>query len=232
MNDTPTIASTFGLPPCDISVERSYEQAKVLGSEPYKGVVLHLHGCAGLNLCSDRMRGFAGHLILSGLLLVAPDSFADDRPPKSCGPPWYEKSRIYGVRAGQARHAVERIRIDYPGKPIVVWGHSEGGGVANLIDEQVAGIVTTGYHCGFRSCARTAILEDVPLLAIIGTEDPYIHDPVKGSKYGSIQSLCDHVFRVPTRRYVMVDGMGHWPDMRYTMVGEAVNAFLDRTGVI
>ena len=215
-------AAALALAGCVTTVEKSYEAAQVYGPPvgEKRGVVLYLHGCGG-SLESHKW-DFAQLLMNAGLVVVAPDSFADPRPPKSCGPPWMAKSQIYSVRDRQAKHALEQIRMEYPGKPIVVWGHSEGGGVANLIDEKVAGIVTTGYHCGYRNRGTTQIREDVPFLAIMGTKDSYMP--------AGLAPTCARVFQSPAWEYVIVDGMGHQPVVRRREVQEAVASFLERLG--
>ncbi len=217
------IAAALMLAGCVTTVEKSYEAAQVYGPPVGKerGVVLYLHGCDGGGLESHKW-DFAQLFMDAGFVVVVPNSFADPRPPKSCSPPWMAKSQIYSIRDRQTKYALKQIRTEYLGKTIVVWGHSEGGGVANLIDEKVAGIVTTGYHCGYRNRATTQIREDVPFLAIMGTRDSYMP--------AALASTCARVFQSPAWEYMIVDGMGHQPVVRRHEVREAVASFLKRLG--
>ena len=235
------IVTALALAGCVTTVEKSYEAAQVFGPPvgEERGVVLHLHGCGGLGLESYKW-DFAKLFMDASLVVVAPDSFADPRPPSGCPVVTGRTTRgvvssgvrelITDVRHRQAKYALERVRADFPDLPVVVWGHSEGGGIANRLDDKVAGIVTTGYACGWRATAATSIRKDVPLLAIMGTDDPYLSWAVRGSGHGSLDRLCDHVFRSPAWEYVIVDGMGHQPVVRRRKVREAVASFLERLG--
>lgn len=219
-------ASCMALAGCvTTTFDKSYEQAQVYGPEKHEGVVLYLHGCGGLDLGGE-IWSWAQFMIDQGMLFVAPDSFADPRPPSGC--PKVSKgstsatitrgtrNQIANVRLQQAKHAVARIRADYPGHKIVVWGHSEGGNTANQMDAHVDGVITTGQSCGFRNYGWTKIREDVPLLAIMGGNDPYL------AWHGNLEGLCKRLFKSPKWKYLIVEGEGHRPPVRNRAVRQAV----------
>ena len=219
------------------SFNQAYEKAQVYGFDPYDGVVLYLHGCGGLYLSAYKWE-FAAFLMSQNLLVVAPDSFSDPRPGEACPvvsqgrvrgtKPRHVNSQIIQHRVKQTKHAIARLRVDYPNTKIFVWGHSEGAAVANLIDDHVDGIITTGHQCGYRHYAWTKIRKDVPLLVIVGTDDPYAKNSVRRSANGSARALCKRVLKSPAWKYVIVDGMGHQPVIRKKQVREAVTDFLGR----
>lgn len=110
---------------CKTTFDKAYESAQVYGPEKPDGVVLFLHGCGGANVSGEHVQ-WMKFFNEQNWLMVVPDSFADSRPPRSCKPPWFDKDRIYMLRKNQAKHAIARVREDYPGLNLVVWGHSEG----------------------------------------------------------------------------------------------------------
>jgi poly(3-hydroxybutyrate) depolymerase len=210
---------------------RAYEQALRFGNEPRRGIVLFLHGCDGLG--GPALAGWEAawirHLTDRGFLVVAPDSFADPRPGQSCQAPYPNKEEIYRVRARQAAFAIERVRSTYPTSRLLVWGHSEGGGVANLVTATVDGIITTGYQCGYRSTARTAIRPEVPLLAIMGTADPYVKEALPLGPVSSADTLCRKVLSSEKWHAVIVPGMLHEASLEWRPVRNALDRFLDET---
>lgn len=217
-------ASCIALTACvTTSVDKSYDKAQVYGWEDeFDTVVLHLHGCGGDPLMDGVM-----FMLEQGYTVVVPDSFADPRPGSSCSPPWiHDKNEIMRIRIKQAEYALERIRLEYPGKKVIVWGHSEGGGVANAIDEPVDGVITTGYQCGYRSRGGTHVRKDVPLLAIIGDYDPMIEHSVRRYRHSSIKALCRRVMSHSSKWKHLIVNAGHRPSMHIPAIREALLEFL------
>ena len=162
---------------------------------PTHGVVLHLHGCDGL-VRSGVIGEWLSRLQQMGFKVYAPNSFGERRHPASCKPPFPNKSAIYSLRLDQTIRAIKELRTKHPESKLYIWGHSEGAGVANLIKEPVDGVITTGYQCGYRSNGFTNIAPNVPLIALMGSEekDPYIRE-ILVSKKSSIEQLCKEVFK-------------------------------------
>lgn len=206
----------------------AYRHALVHGEDPARGVILFLHGCRGLE--EGRLyrwqQDWADHLTANGYVVVVPDSFAEPRPPASCAAPYPRKAEIHRLRARQAVHALDRIAEAYPRARVFVWGHSEGAGVANLLDRRVHGIITTGYQCGYRASRRTDVPVYVPLLAVMGTDDAYVREAVGYAGAGSAEEICRALFRPPAWRYVIVEGMGHAAPMSEPGAREAIERFL------
>jgi alpha-beta hydrolase superfamily lysophospholipase len=211
--------------------DRAYEQALRFGNEPRRGIMLFLHGCDGLG--GPSLPGWEAawvrHLTDRGFLVVALDSFADPRPGQSCQLPYLNKEEIYLIRAKQVALAIERIRSTYPTSRLLVWGHSEGGGVANLVTATVDGIITTGYQCGYRVTARTAIRPEVPLLAIMGAADPFVSEVLRFAPESSADALCRKVLSSEKWRAVIVPNMPHAASLEWAPVRDALDRFLDDT---
>jgi hypothetical protein len=70
---------------------------------------------------------------MRGKVSFAPNSFAEERPPASCSALYPNKDKIYAIRFEKTKRVLEEISREYASFPIYVWGHSEGGGVANLV---------------------------------------------------------------------------------------------------
>ena len=130
------------------------------------------------------------------------------------------------LRQRQTKYALAQIRLEHPGKKIVVWGHSEGGELANRIAEPVAGIITTGYRCGYRSHGGTLIPKDIPLLAIIGTDDGWVRRALKRTAYASIEAHCKATLRSPKHQFIVIEGAGHRPALRIRKFRKAVTDFI------
>ena len=212
---------------------KAYDKARTFGGDPKAGVVLHLHGCDGLFIHKGWQREWVRFLTGKGYLVIAPDSFADRRPRIRC-PSKYkndvridgtsDKIKIYAIRKKQTEYSLKRIRETYPNARIYIWGHSEGGALAHRIDEKVSGIIATGYECGRGSALSTKIRKDVPLLVILGTNDPYYREWNGLGYYGSLEEQCTHFIKSPLWRYEIIDGMGHAASLRY--VKSTLNGFL------
>jgi hypothetical protein len=155
-----------------------------------------LHGCDGL-VRSGVIGEWLSRLQQMGFKVYAPNSFGERRHPASCKPPFPNKSDIYFLRLDQTIRAIKELRTKHPESKLYIWGHSEGAGVANLIKEPVDGVITTGYQCGYRSNGFTNIAPNVPLIALMGSEekDPYIREALGFSKKSSIEQLCKEVFK-------------------------------------
>ena len=211
------------------SYHEAFDTAVSYGGAPEAGVILHLHGCDGLDIGQGWQREWVRFLSAKGFLVIAPDSFADPRPPSNCPKPGRvgkfatDRAEIYEVRKKQTAYALRRIRETYPNAKILVWGQSEGAGIANRIDEKVDGIITTGAPCWRATKIRT----DVPFMVIQGTDDRFIEvwQWHSQSYYGSLDERCKRAIKSSLWRYLIVPGMGHSTPLRH--VRREVGEFLD-----
>lgn len=210
------LAAILGVSACAApSVHRSYEEAWFIGSEPTRGVILYLHGCDG----RGGRRAWFPHLQSVGFLVIVPDSFADPRPDAACGRSWDAYKPVFRIRSAQTAYAIERIREAWPGAPLLVWGHSEGGALAYTLDDDFAGIIVTGHACGFGVDSEIKVRPNVPMLIIQGTKDPWV--PVARARRTCVQldrSLLWHL--------EMIEGTGHQPSFYMPEVREPIEAFL------
>jgi dienelactone hydrolase len=207
----------------DVTLEKGY----VSKNSASKGIVVYLHGCDG-SFNTSPATDWHDWLERSGFKIFAPNSFAEDRPPLSCSAPYHDKAEIYAIRLRQTVRVLEQIMQDYPDVPIYVWGHSEGGGVANLLSQKVDGILTTGYPCGFKRTPTTQIRPDVRVLVIMGSErlDHYLLEAHLGSGYATLQDLCSETFREhKNASWKQFHSLGHAPYPGNLELFAAVNEF-------
>ena len=115
------------------------------------------------------------------------------------------------LRIAQTQRTIAELKRKYPGKPIYVWGHSEGSAVVNLLDADVAGIISSGDECdvaGFRIAAPAS----VPVLFMFGDNDPFIEGfkpPLTDKK----MQKCRNFVRNKKTKIVVVKNSKHeyWP---------------------
>jgi len=209
----------------DATLEKGY----VSKSPANKGIVLYLHGCDG-GFNTSPAADWHDWLERSGFKVFAPNSFAEERPPVSCSAPYPYKAEIYAIRLRQTVRVLEQIIEDHPGVPIYVWGHSEGGGVANLLSQKVEGILTTGYPCGFKRTPVTQIRKDVRVLVVMGSErfDHYLLEAHLESGFATLADLCRETFRAHLNaRWKQFFSLGHAPYPGNPELFAAVNEFFE-----
>lgn len=224
------IAAFLALSACVTgSYNQAYDKAFVYGGPPgpYDGVALYLHGCGGDSPEGDWLL----FMIDRGFAVIPIRSMEDPRPPYICPKNYHPqkrvvKNQIHNIRLRQAKYAIEQIRIDHPGKKIVVWGFSEGSAVANLLDVPVDGILTTGYWCGWRDSGGTKIRKDVPWLALIGGSDPIVDWVEAASGYGSVRALCERVQDSPNWTYLIEEHEAHRQRISNPRIRAAAEEFL------
>jgi hypothetical protein len=208
----------------DATLEKGY----VSKNADNKGIVLYLHGCDG-GFNASPAADWHDWLERSGFKVFAPNSFAEERPPVSCSAPYLYKDEIYAIRLRQTVRVLEQIIEGHRGVPIYVWGHSEGGGVANLLSQKVEGILTTGYPCGFKRTPVTQIRKDVRVLVVMGSErfDYYLLEAHLESGFATLADLCRETFRAhPKASWKQFYNLGHAPYPGNLELFAAVNEFL------
>jgi alpha-beta hydrolase superfamily lysophospholipase len=207
---------------------RAYDNAKVYGTNPTRGIVLYLHDCRGLDADKGWRSEWLDYLNLSGFIVIAIDSFADKRPPPAAcsSDPWQNleaKSMLYTVRIRQAENAVQKIREKYPGQMIFVWGHSEGGVTAQMMNAKIDGVISTGAPCPdwpLEGIAQT------PFLVIQGTNDTILQETKGNPLYGSLDDRCKMLMTQPKWEWLTVDGMGHAAELSRMEVKKRITKFL------
>ena len=204
----------------EITLSKGY----VSKAKPKKGILLHLHGCGGLST-KDLMGEWFKHFERSGYRVVAPDSFAEDRPPKSCAEPYPFKQQIHALRVDQTNRAVEKLSADFPGTPIYVWGHSEGSSLAMRLKQGFAGVVLTGGACGYGREKSIDLPANVPLVILMGDPkiDHFLRDQLRGTGETSMRSLCQRVVYSDRWRWTIFTDMGHIIPIWDKRVLDAVN---------
>jgi hypothetical protein len=138
-----------------------------------RGIVLFLHGCNGMGW-SRNAEIWSSYFNALGYNFFAPDSFAEPRPAEVCGPAWRTRGRdqtiILKLRVAQTLRSIAELKKRYPGLPIYVWGHSEGGSIVKYLNVEVAGIMSSGDECD-ASGLKIAAPASVPVLYLFGEND-------------------------------------------------------------
>jgi hypothetical protein len=146
-----------------------------------RGILLYVHGCGGMDTW-DYNSIWGSFYNSLGLDFYAPNSFADTRPRTVCGNHedngLHLVSEVYRLRMSQTHRTIDKLRRDNPGKPIYLWGHSEGSLIVQAIEAKVDGIIVSGDECGVFGLP-VAAAPNVPFLFVLGAMDTY----VEGMKY-------------------------------------------------
>jgi dienelactone hydrolase len=195
---------------------------------PVRGIMLNIHGCNGLGApWYTNMLGefFTAH----GFHYFAPDSFADPRPPEICGmtPPALARqhAEMFKLRLAQTQRTLVELRKTYPALPIYVWGHSEGGAIAQYLDADVAGIVLSGASCGTNG-QRIVAARKTPIVYMAGERDPYV---VRNRKLTAKEiSKCRRYLNGNKMKAHVIEQNRH--DI-YPWRADVANALLDFMGV-
>ncbi len=192
-----------------------------------KGIILLVHGCNGLGdkIFTDVWGAYFNAL---GYDLYAPDSFATKRPKEVCGQmndfPPEQISTVWRLRIAQTHRQLADLREANPGKPIYLFGHSEGGLIVQMIETVVAGIIVSGEECGVLG-APIAAARSVPLLYIWGEFDQYVNG--LGFRISEdAAKLCGTQLASHQPKFTVLQGRSHIPWPWNEKVNGAVAPFL------
>jgi hypothetical protein len=197
----------------DLPLLRGRKSVLPLGKS--KGVILHVHGCDGLGgeLFTDAWGDFFNSL---GYDFYAPNSYAETRPGSACGYdvdfPAMQMSRVHRMRVSQTLRTLEILKRENPGKPIFMWGHSEGGLVVQATAADVSGIAVTGANCGAYS-QDVAAPKSVPFLYVFGDADPFVTLADKPLKAKAVKRACKSLLGSRNFELVILGDRKHiaWP---------------------
>jgi pimeloyl-ACP methyl ester carboxylesterase len=192
-----------------------------------KAIILLVHGCNGLGdrIFTDVWGAYFNAL---GYDLYAPDSFAVKRPKEVCGmvddfPP-EQISTVWRLRIAQTQRNLADLRAANPGKPIYLFGHSEGGLIVQMVETDVAGIIVSGEECGVFG-APVAAARTVPLLYVWGEFDQYLNG--MGFRISEDSGRkCETLMPTHKPRFAVLPGRSHIPWPWNVKVNEAIASFL------
>ena len=192
-----------------------------------KGIILHVHGCNGLGdrIFTDVWGAYFNAL---GYDFYAPDSFAVKRPKEVCGlandyPP-EQVSTVWRLRIAQTQRTLADLKNANPGKPVYLFGHSEGGLIVQMIAGEVAGIIVSGEECGVFG-APLAADDKVPLLYLWGEFDQFVNGMGFRLTKDS-PAKCERDFASHNPQFAILEGRTHIPWPWNTKVNSAVASFL------
>ncbi len=179
-----------------------------------RGIVLHVHGCDGLGW-SRYTEIWGAYFNALGFNFFAPDSFAEPRPAAVCGSAWRTRGRdqtvILKLRVAQTLRSIAQLKRKYPGVPIYLWGHSEGGSIVKYLNAEVAGIISSGDECD-ASGLRISAPASVPVLYLLGENDPSVEGFKLPLTDKGVQK-CRNYVRNKKTKIVIVKNSKHdiWP---------------------
>ncbi len=192
-----------------------------------RGIMILLHGCNRVKM-GGWWIAWVNYYRSSGFRVILPDSFAEARDEETCGNPGEagidKQTRILKLRIAQTRRTLDIVRKQFPGEPIYLHGHSEGGVVAQALGEEVAGIIVTGASCGVGNSKAYWTASDVPVLVIAGTNDPYV---LNGNDAEEFAAYCKNVVGPGKLTAVSVREMGHLAAIWWPQVNKAIARFLN-----
>jgi hypothetical protein len=153
----------------------------VLPTKNSRGILLAVHGCDGMGHPTYNAAWGSFYNSL-GLDYYVPNSFAETRPRPVCGNHVENGvelvSEVFRLRIAQTLRTIEKLHAANPGKPIYLWGHSEGSLIVQAIEADVAGIIVSGDECGVLNLPVGAAA-NIPFLYVLGADDKN----VEGMRY-------------------------------------------------
>lgn len=194
---------------------------------PRRGNILLLQGCNKVEGIGGWARAWINFYRASGFRVIMPDNFAEPRDREICGNPGEDgvdaQTRNLKLRVAQTLRTLATLHRKYPGEPIYVHGHSEGGYVAQALGEKLAGIIVTGAPCGFGAAQAYWVGEGTPLLVIAGTKDAYFAT-ARSAK--ALTSYCKAVRGAGNLKTASIAGMGHFTGLWWADVRNSLSKFL------
>jgi len=147
--------------------------------------IIYMHGCTGLR----REAGIdIDRLAQAGYAVIALDSFARSDRRANCDPATGTSDHFlnaFAYRDAEIRYAARRARetrwVD--SENLVVLGFSEGGHAVALYEgPEYAAYVITGWTChnrhpNFRHLHGLHVPKGKPVLALVGSRDPWYQNP-------------------------------------------------------
>jgi poly(3-hydroxybutyrate) depolymerase len=183
-----------------VRIAQAWPQLGSLQRSAFRGTVVYLHGCSGVDALSVRT---ADMLAAEGHLVLVPDSFARTNKPVSC-----DVSRHLGGlhrevlawRHAEADHALKQAKalpsVDL--SKIFLMGLSEGGiATATYRGEAVAGRIVEGWtcHAGWPEYRGLQAPPAEPVLALSAENDPWFQQPVMRGDCGAFMTVPSALLR-------------------------------------
>jgi dienelactone hydrolase len=162
----------------EMKVNQAIELLSKAPSRSFRGAVVYLHGCDGVNALSVKT---ADLLAMQGYVVLVPDSFARKTKPVSCEPTRYLGGLHREVllwRHAEADYALKRVKSLPAVDPsrVVLMGLSEGAiATATYVGEALAGRIIEAWtcHAGWPEYHGLRAPPDEPALALTSQDDPW-----------------------------------------------------------
>ena len=188
------------------SVER---RLRVIAARTRLPVAIYLHGCTGVGNLN-----FLKELAATGVVVIAPDSFARRYRPLQCDPKTKTGGRnlfVYDFRLAELTFALERLG-EAPWADLnnlFLVGNSEGGVAAALFRGDVfnARVITQWTCQGAPFVRGIAAPEGTPILAIVRENDPFYDARNTPAQQGNCGAYLDG--RPASRSVVLAAGEVH-----------------------
>lgn len=203
------------------------QQAMIMG-EPAtaKKILLSLHGCAGRAIPSDPwMASWTKYFFDKGFSIIVPDSFADKHA-VVCGRELLDlkADEILRLRVAQTSRTMDALKVRYPQAEIYIWGHSQGGLIAQFKDYGVEHIIVTGADCVYKSATPLS----TKLLHIIGENDEFspLGDQKEPLSPQAISEYCESYSSEGEWQFVIVEHGDHFVKADEQATRDALDSFL------
>jgi pimeloyl-ACP methyl ester carboxylesterase len=220
------------LPILDVPLAKAFLAGNL--SNEAQGIVLGLHGCDGLDDTDDAWhRSWQEFFVDRQFALVFPDSFMDgyEFVCENQTDSQYDSKVDEDVRlfVAQARRTLSKLHKWFPGKPIIIWGHSVGAKTAQILNYtgvHTEGIILTGASC----YERMAGPPDQVLLHVFGSEDSLLFRASDSPPFTAekIHGMCKDYSTTGAQRFVIVPKGDHWIPASEPSVEKALEEFLAR----
>ena len=189
-------------------------------------IVLSLHGCdVPLKPAPEWVLSWYRFFKARNIAVIQPDSFADPHPEVCPGKGTdLEADQVLRLRVDQTIRTLGILERKYLGKPIYIWGHSQGARVAQLFNFGVDGVILSGDNC-----SRDAINKFTPVLLVLGDEDQYVKfsDETGIITPEMVKKHCPKYEENENRKFVIVKQMDHFTGIWHQNVMDAVSSFLN-----
>jgi hypothetical protein len=202
-------------------------QARYYGNpKEADAIILKIHGCDGQSLPDEPWsKGWNDFLVNNRFAIIEPNSFANAHK-VVCGfkVPYATTDDVFRLRVAQTIRTLAGIKKLYPGKQIYLWGHSQGGLIAQFYDYDVEKILITGANCLYNSAHGKQ-----RVFHVFGSKDPYspLDDVKTDVTEKKVRANCPAYKKKGRRSFLIVQGEDHWVDIGHEDLRHAVEKFFE-----
>jgi hypothetical protein len=192
------------LPLPDLPLEKA-----IVTGDPAKSdaIVLILHGCDGIDLELPSWKvSWQRYFAARNIATITPRSYAENMS-STCDTYYTRYSdQIFRKRVLQTKRTMKVLRARYPGKRIIIWGHSAGAFVAQLYDYKADKLILSGENC---DVSRIPVSSNT--LFVFGENDEFVDFEQGKAKLttAQIRKACPKFRKYKNKQILIVKGGTH-----------------------